>query len=257
MAGKRFPFAVDKKTNLVTVMDFTEMLIDSWDYTKSGIIADTTRWMQLIVAVLCLGIPFNGYILRVYRGTTPAPEVDGWGTLFTDGLKVIVITIIYILPLLLILILLLGLMILASPGENIGNPGIAGGFFESLFTLQYYLMEFVIAAILPVAYIRFARTGLFIEAFNFGAMWETIGRIGWLNYIVAVVFIALLIGIPLTMVLFLFLLILFFALALFNSNIVVIAGILAFLALLALIVIPLVSVFQARYLTLVYNFSGE
>lgn len=238
-------------------MDFTEMLVDSWDYTKSGIIANTTRWMQLIVAVLCLGIPFNGYILRVYRGTTPAPEVDAWGTLFIDGLKMLIIAIIYILPLLLILILVLGLMILASPGGNISDPGIAGGFFESLFTLMYYLMEFVIAAILPVAYIRFARTGLFFEAFNFGAIQETIGRIGWLNYVVAVVFIALLIGIPLTMVLFLFLFILFFALVLFNSNIVVVAGILAFFALLFLIIIPLVSVFQARYLTIVYNFSSE
>ncbi|HII99723.1 MAG TPA: DUF4013 domain-containing protein [Methanoregula sp.] len=238
-------------------MDFTEILVDSWDYIKCGIIANSTRWMQLIVAVLFLGIPFNGYLLRVYRGITPAPEVDGWGTLFIDGLKVLVITIIYILPLLLILILVLGLMILASPGGNIGDPGIAGGFFESLFTLLYYLMEFVIAAILPVAYIRFARTGLFFEAFNFGAILETIGRIGWLNYVVAVVFIALLIGVPLTMVLFLFLFILFFALVLFNSNIVVVVGILAFLALLALIIIPLVSVFQARYLTRVYNFSGE
>lgn len=239
------------------VVDFAEILVDSWDYTKYGIIANTTRWMQLIVAVLCLGIPFNGYILRVYRGTTTAPEVDGWGTLFIDGLKVLVITIIYILPLLLILILVLGLMILASPGGKIGDPGIAGGFFESLFTLLFYFMEFVIAAILPVAYIRFARTGLFFEAFNFCAIRETIGKIGWLNYIVAVVFIALLIGVPLTIVLFGFLFLLFFALVLFNSNIVVVVCILAFLALLLLILLPLVGVFQARYLTRVYDYSGE
>ena len=238
-------------------MDFTEMLVDSWDYTKSGIIANSTRWMQLIVAVLCLGIPFNGYLLRVYRGTTPAPDVDGWGALFSDGLKILAISIIYILPLLLTLFLVFGLMILTTPGGNISDPGIAGGFFESLFTLIFYFLEFVIAAILPVAYIRFARTGLFIEAFNLGAIQETIGRIGWLNYIVAVVFIALLIGVPLTIVLFGFLFILFFALVLFNSNIVVVGGILAFLALLLLILLPLVGVFQARYLVRVYNFSGE
>lgn len=238
-------------------MDFAEMLVDSWDYTKSGIIANRTRWMQLIVAVLCLGIPFNGYILRVYRGTTPAPEIDDWGTLFFDGLKILALSIIYILPLLLILFLVFVLMILAYPGGNLDEPGIAGGFFEALFVFLFYFMEFVIAAILPVAYIRFARTGLFFEAFNLSAIKEIIGKIGWLNYIVAVVFIALIIGVPLTIVLFLFLFILFFALVLFNSNIAVVVGILAFLVLLLLIIIPLVGVFQARYLTRVYNLSGE
>lgn len=38
-----------------------------------------------------------------------------------------------------------------------------------------------------IGIIRFARTGSMGEAFNFGAILETIGKIGWLNYIVALI----------------------------------------------------------------------
>jgi hypothetical protein len=241
----------------VAVVDFAEMLVDSWGYTSHGVIGNTTRWMKLIVCVLCLGIPFNGYILRVYRGTTPAPEVDNWGTLFIDGLKVLAISIVYILPFILILILVFGIMIIASPGGIQDESGIAGGLFESLFTLLVYFIQFVIAAILPVAYIRFARTGAFFEAFNFGAIKETIGKIGWLTYVVAVVFIALITGIPLTIVLFGLIIALLFALALLGSNIFAVAAILAIIGIFLLIFIPILGVFQARYLTRLYAVSGE
>jgi hypothetical protein len=54
------------------LMDFAELLSDSWAYTRDDILKNTTRWLQLILAVLCLGLPFNGYILaglpRNYTG---------------------------------------------------------------------------------------------------------------------------------------------------------------------------------------------
>ena len=46
-------------------MDFAELLRDAWGYTDAGILKNTGRWMKLILAVICLGIPFNGYVLRV------------------------------------------------------------------------------------------------------------------------------------------------------------------------------------------------
>ncbi len=118
-------------------------------------------------------------------------------------------------------------------------------------------MQFVVAAFLPVACIRFARTGDFFEAFNFSAIIATIGKIGWINYIVAVVFIGIIIGIPLTIVLFVLMFVLIFALILFNNNLFMLLGIIAILAILFLIIIPLVGIFEARYMTRVYETSGE
>ncbi len=111
-------------------MDFEELLTDAWNYTLDGVFHNTARWMQLILAVLCLGLPFNGYILRVYRGITPAPEVDDWGTLFLDGLKVFVIGFVYIIPLVLIMGLIFFVLVIASPGGNIDEPGMVSVFFE-------------------------------------------------------------------------------------------------------------------------------
>jgi hypothetical protein len=183
--------------------------------------------------------------------------VDDWGTLFLDGLKVFVIGFVYIIPLVLIMLLLFCIMLIVSPGGNIDNPWMHSGSFESLFTLLVYFMEFVVAAFLPVACIRFARTGDFFEAFNFSAIIATIGKIGWINYIVAVVFIAIIIGIPLTIVMFAFLFVLLFALILFNNNLVVLLGIIVILAILFLIFIPLIGIFEARYMTRVYETSEE
>ena len=44
-----------------------------------------------------------GYMLKILRGEKPAPEVQDWGTLFVDGIKYLIIAIIYALPLIVIM----------------------------------------------------------------------------------------------------------------------------------------------------------
>ena len=42
----------------------------------------------------------------------------------------------------------------------------------------------------------------FSEAFNFSAILETIGKIGWINYIVALILVSLVVGIPIFVLVF-------------------------------------------------------
>ena len=191
-----------------------------------------------------------------YRGADPAPEVDEWGTLFVDGLKMLAIGIVYILPLMLLMLILIGAVMVATIIGG-GVLGIIAGILGALCNILVYILEFIVMAFLPVAYIRFARTGVFSEAFNFSAIRETIGKIGWITYIVAVVLIALIIGIPLCILLCVLFAVFIGAALLFNSNLAVVIGILAVLVILFLIIIPVVSIFQARYLTRVYGSAGE
>ena len=79
-------------------MDYLNVLEVALNYTKEGIFNNMNRWTKLMVAIICLGIPMNGYVMRIYRGTQPAPEVDQWGTLFVDGLKLMIVGIIYTIP---------------------------------------------------------------------------------------------------------------------------------------------------------------
>ena len=59
-------------------MDYSHVLDDAFHYTKEGIFGSADRWMKLILAIICLGIPMNGYVMRIYRGQTrPRKSTSG------------------------------------------------------------------------------------------------------------------------------------------------------------------------------------
>lgn len=237
-------------------MDYAEIISSAGNYAWDGVRSDTTRWMKLIVAALLLGIPLQGYLLRVYRGANPAPEVDTWITLCADGIRVLAIGILYILPIFLAMVVLVGTIVVISLIDKTGVLGALAGICGASVMLGIYLLEFVALCILPVAYIRFARTGIFSEAFNFSALADTIGRIGWLPYGVAVVFLALVLGIPLFILCFILIAIIGAALYLAGGSIPVMAGVFALAVLVILIIMPVAGLVQARYLTRVYDSAG-
>jgi hypothetical protein len=239
-------------------MDFENMLGDAFTFTKEGVLGNTNRWLKLILAIICLGLPFNGYIMRVYRGATPAPEVDQWGTLFIDGLKLLAVGIVYALPILIIWIFIFGTMLFAGFSDTPAETAIAATGMNLLLMMLMYVAEIAVAFILPVASIRFARTGTFAEAFNFSAIFETIGKIGWLNYIIALVLVSLVVGIPVFLLIFglIFGFMIIGGVSLFmlkEAGVFVFLGLLLLMVLLILVLAPLFGVFQARYMTRVYD----
>jgi hypothetical protein len=239
-------------------MDFENMLGDAFTFTKEGVLGNTNRWLKLILAIICLGLPFNGYIMRVYRGATPALEVDQWGTLFIDGLKLLAVGIVYALPILIIWIFIFGTMLFAGFSDTPAETAIAATGMNLLLMMLMYVAEIAVAFILPVASIRFARTGTFAEAFNFSAIFETIGKIGWLNYIIALVLVSLVVGIPVFLLIFglIFGFMIIGGVSLFmlkEAGVFVFLGLLLLMVLLILVLAPLFGVFQARYMTRVYD----
>ena len=235
-------------------MDFGNMLGDAFSYMKEGVWGDTNRWLKLILALILLGFPFSGYIMRIYRGTTTAPEVDQWGTLFVDGLKLFVVGLVYAIPLLVLWVLIYGSMFLAIFSGSMDGKAMAT--FEPNFVLMilFYIVELAVVLIMPVASIRFARTGSFSEAFNFSAIIGTIGRIGWLVYIVALFLVSIVVSIPIFILVFGFIMVGALVLVLFReAALFVVLGLLVLGILLCLIISPLIGVFQARYMTRLYD----
>jgi hypothetical protein len=232
-------------------MDYSHVLDDAFHYTKEGIFGSANRWMKLILATICLGIPMNGYVMRIYRGANPAPDVDQWGTLFVDGLKLIVVAIIYAIPVMIVWVFVYGGMMLTIVQGNTAamenwspNFGLMG---------LMYLLEILIGIIMPVAAIRFARTGSFSEAFNFGAILETIKKIGWINYLIALVLIAIVIAIPVCIIVFGMILIGGVSMFMLGGNNVTLFGFIVAAILIILTLAPLLTVFQARFMTRVYD----
>jgi len=227
-------------------MDYGNMIGDSFTYVKEGIIDKVNKWLLLIIATIILTIPLMGYIMNVYRGTKPAPEVEDWGKLFVDGILLFIVGIIYAIPIIILEFLIVGA---AFATQLAGNPsammtGLAGA---GILAVILVIVAIIIALISPIGIIRFARTGSFGEAFNFGEILATIKKIGWLSYILALIIIAIVIGIP-VLILWFILMALAIALPLVG---IIIAGIIL------LIVLPVIAVFEARYLTRLYESAGS
>ena len=92
----------------------------------------------------------------------------------------------------------------------------------------------ILALFAIIGVIRFARTGTMEEAFNFNAILATIGKIGWVSYIISLIVLVVVVAIVTGIL----------------SMIPFIGGILVF------ILFPVIAIFEARYLALLYDSAG-
>ena len=218
-------------------MDFLRLLGESFGYAKDAIWGRWTRWLLLLISTILFPL-ICGYTVRVMSGAKPAPELAGWIGLFVDGIKLLVIMVIYAIPL-----WFLALVPFAAyfiPGSATVTPGTgsetAFGPEMGIFVLLALVVLVIVAAIVigilsTFAAVRFSRTGRMREAFRIGALARHVGTIGWLN-----VFIALLVaGIVISVVEFILLLI------------PILGAVLLFL------LTPAFIIFAYRYIALLYE----
>jgi hypothetical protein len=218
-------------------MDYGNMLGDSFAYAKDAVVGKWKEWLLLILATILLTLPLMGYTLRVLRGEKPAPEVTGWGTLFVDGIKYFIVALVWALPCIIILVLTLGSFIAAiASGNTAAVLGFIGG--AILGFIVFLVVAIITGLLATIGIVRFARTGSMGEAFNFGEILATIGKIGWGNYIIAFIVLA----------------VVQFVIALILS----IFGIIPMLDLLVeLIFLAPISIFEARYVCQLYDAAGS
>jgi hypothetical protein len=214
-------------------MDYGSILGESFEYAKEGLVGKWTKWLLLLVATILLSLPLLGYELKILRGEKPSPEVTDWGTLFIDGIMYLVIVLVYCIPLAIIAIISIAPLVVAVIHQNIAAilAGV-GAFLVGL--VIFAIVAIIIGLIASIGIIRFARTGSIGEAFNFGAILATIGKIGWINYILALVIMGVILGIVEGVLM----------------AIPVIGGLIVF------ILFPFFVLFEARYLCQVYDSAG-
>ena len=217
-------------------MDFGNMLGDSFAYAKDAVVGKWMQWLLLVIATIILGIPLLGYSLKVLRGEKPAPEVTGWGTLFIDGIKYLIVSLIWAIPTLIIFFVTIGAGILATVGQD--PTEVMGAIMGMLFGFIVVAIVAILTMIFAtIGIIRFARTGSMGEAFNFKEITATIGRIGWGSYIIA--------------------LIVFIVIWIVIETIIAIIGMIPILgSIIGFVLIAPVMLFQARYLCQVYDSAG-
>jgi hypothetical protein len=216
-------------------MDYGNMVGDSFAYAKEAVMGKWVKWILLIIAMVLLMLPLLGYMLKILRGESPAPEVENWGTLFIDGIKYAIIMFIWMIPVMIVYGLLFGVMFAsAMTGDETAAMAGMGIFFIGMLVVA--VLSIIIALFSLIGIVRFARTGSIGEAFNFSAIRATIAKIGWIPYIIALII-----------------------LGVCGAILEIILGILCVVLigfLLIPFVVPVWVIFVARYTCLLYDSAG-
>ena len=129
-------------------------------------------WLLLIPAILAAAL-LNGYLVAITRKVVGGdlgelPEWDDWGDLIVDGLKVLVIQIVYMLP---IIIAGFCMIVPAATAENAEGLSVFLIVVLSCFMLLWAILATII---LPAATAIYAATGDLAAAFRFGEVFALV-----------------------------------------------------------------------------------
>lgn len=205
------------------------MLVDAFEYTKEALIDKWMRWLILIVGTIIFPILF-GYMLRIYRGERRAPDTDDIGGLFIDGVKLFIVQLLWAIPIIIVLLIFFGgsIMLMISGSDS----AIWAGMGTMLLGIPILIIVGIVVSLFEmIGVVRFARTDSFGEAFNFSAILEHIGRIGWVPYIIALIVLDVVVGIIVSVL-----------------NVIPILG-----QIILIIIAPAIAIFATRYVTLLYD----
>jgi hypothetical protein len=213
-------------------MDYGTAISESIDYTKEAVWGKWAKWALLVISTIIFPL-IMGYIVRIYSGAKPAPELENWGSLFIDGLKLFIIGLIYAIPVFIVMVIFGGSAVaLSAAGGDAPSAAALGSLAVGL--LIAVIVGIIISLIAAIGVIRFARKDSLGEAFAIGAILEHIGRIGWGTYIIALI-ILWLVGIVFSIII----------------NILGMIPILGWLIMLFLY--PAWTIFAARYMVHIYD----
>ncbi|MCJ7619917.1 MAG: DUF4013 domain-containing protein [Anaerolineae bacterium] len=156
---------------------------------------DESWIMKIVIGGILLVIPIVnfmvlGYMLEALKrsadGTdVPLPEWDDFGGKFMKGLMLFVIGLVYTIPIWLVACLIWGMMFVAG-AANSDTLATVVGLLSTCASCLYLIWMIVIWIMMPAALIRYAVTGEFMSAFQFGELFSFI-KSNVANYIVAII----------------------------------------------------------------------
>jgi hypothetical protein len=159
--GKAFTFVFEDEDWVVKIVIAAAVLL-------AGIVVGSLCfWIVFIPTILAFALP-AGYAVEITRrvigGRQDAlPEWDEWGELFIDGIKVILIGIVYYLPQI-VISAILG-PIIGFVGDQASGLGALFGSLLGCFNLLWFIFA---SLVLPAAIAFYADRGQLSDAFRFG-----------------------------------------------------------------------------------------
>ena len=156
---------------------------------------DESWIMKIVVGGILLVIPIVnfmvlGYMLEALKRSAdgvdvPLPEWDDFGGKFMKGLMLVVIGVVYTIPIWLVACVIWALMLVAGAAESDTLMSLAG-LVSTCASCLYLIWIIVVWIIMPAAFLRYAVTGEFMSAFQFGELFSFI-KSNVANYILAII----------------------------------------------------------------------
>jgi ribosomal protein L40E len=170
-------------------LELEKNLTDSINYAKI-LFADLGRLLILIILniIPIINLIVAGYAGRVIKeppDSKELPPLENYVDLWVQGLKIVVVVIVYmVIPIILIapFALLTGLAWTGFPGVFLGVP-LIGWFMATPMLIVGLLLAFFLAIILAMAIVNMVRKDNFGKAFAIGEILGIIERVGWGTYI--------------------------------------------------------------------------
>jgi len=221
----------------VIVMDVIGSISDAFSYASEAVVGKWVRWIILIIASVIFPL-IMGYTLRIMKGVTPAPEPEDYLGMFIDGIKMLIIGIVYM-----IIPCIIGALVFSLSGgfgaltmlmTNVSNPGAYLGMLIGTLGISFlifFIMMFIFSLFEIIGMVQFARSGSMGAAFAFSEILERIGKIGWGSYLIALILLC----------------VIFFVIYGILSLIPVIGWLLTF------IIMPYLSIVGARFYSTLYD----
>lgn len=172
-------------------MSLSDALNESAQYTGSIF----QRIGELLILFIVSIIPIVnfialGYYARIIRDSPASrntPKLERYMDMFVEGLKIVVVAIIWALIIAVIALVIAIPFISLAALSNITNAGTvlsAGWIFAlGLFSLIFVIIAFFLGIIAFMSIVHMVKTNSFGKAFAFGEIISMIGKIGWLRYL--------------------------------------------------------------------------
>jgi hypothetical protein len=149
---------------------------------------------EFIIILGCVGFIFAilayGYELKILKsslaGFGELPEFNAWFDMFIDGIKMLIVAIVYLIPLILILIfglLFLGLAIVTMGAKTLPSSNLVISLVFLILFILIYLIVILPILLMSLAHMAY-NNGEISAAFNFSEIFHKISNIGWGNFII-------------------------------------------------------------------------
>lgn len=164
------------EVNLTDSIEYTKMLFDDLGRLLILVILDIIPIVNFVV------LGYLGNVIKEPRDSKQLPPLENYVDLWVQGLQIFVVSIVFMIIPLILTIPFISLVVLSS-WMYFPFLSTVGWVLAIVLLIVGVLLAFFLAIMLVMAIVNMLKKDSFSKAFAFGEIFEIIGKVGWVTYI--------------------------------------------------------------------------